>query len=305
MPYDNEYNRQIANDIMNLNQKYINHGKLTGQGMSGGFLGTLAGMVLPSVISGISSLLGKGMESATFQMGDARQADKAPDERGEVVEGDGYSGGALGATAGFAKGTHMDTGFERTIGAGRSGGVRKYKKRKPKTIEPVVIMETDMVGKGDCGCGGGPVSGAGMKITDTKHIVGSGKKQRAELVKKIMKEKGLSMIEASKYVKQHNLYKGSGMSGGTELGLPDSLAGSGKIPKGYHRMPDGTIMKDSEHMEGGALVPVANMKASYMAGQGRSGGGRSKRAEIVKKIMKEKGLSMIEASKYVKQHNLY
>lgn len=285
MPYDNEYNRQIANDIMNLNQKYINHGKLTGQGMSGGFLGTLAGMVLPSVISGISSLLGKGMESATFQMGDARQADKAPDERGEVLEGDGYSGGALGATAGFAKGTHMDTGFERTIGAGRSGGVRKYKKRKPKTMEPVVVMETDMVGKGDCGCGGGPVSGAGMKITDTKHIVGSGKKQRAELVKKIMKEKGLSMIEASKYVKQHNLYKGSGMSGGTELGLPDSLAGSG--------------------MSGGALVPVANMKASYMAGQGRSGGGRSKRAEIVKKIMKEKGLSMIEASKYVKQHNLY
>jgi hypothetical protein len=34
-------------------------------------------------------------------------------------------------------------------------------------------------------------------------------------------------------------------------------------------------------------------------------GGRSARAEIVKKVMKEKGLSMIEASKYVKAHGLY
>jgi hypothetical protein len=38
---------------------------------------------------------------------------------------------------------------------------------------------------------------------------------------------------------------------------------------------------------------------------GSSAGGRAKRAEIVKKVMKEKGLKMIEASKYVKQHGLY
>ena len=31
----------------------------------------------------------------------------------------------------------------------------------------------------------------------------------------------------------------------------------------------------------------------------------SKRAEIVKKVMKEQGLGMIEASKYVKANNLY
>jgi hypothetical protein len=274
MPYRNEYNQNIADEVHRINQSYIEHSRLTGQGqpqpMEGGFLGALAGMVIPSVIS---SLIGNGMEEpnvASFQTGDARQA------------GEGYSGGALGSEAGFAKGTHMDTGFERTVGAGKSGGVKKYRKRKPKMLE----------GMGDCGCEGGaedgPVSGAGMKSTNPSHIIGGGRKQRAELVKKIMKEKGLSMIEASKYVKQHNLYKGSGMSGGTELGLPDSIAGGG--------------------MSGGALVPVANMKASYMAGQGRSGagkGGRSKRAEIVKKIMKEKGLSMIEASKYVKQHNLY
>jgi hypothetical protein len=31
--------------------------------------------------------------------------------------------------------------------------------------------------------------------------------KRAEIVKKIMKEKGLKMIEASKYVKEKGLYK--------------------------------------------------------------------------------------------------
>ena len=36
-----------------------------------------------------------------------------------------------------------------------------------------------------------------------------------------------------------------------------------------------------------------------------AGGGRAKRAEIVKKVMREKGLSMIQASSYVKQHGLY
>jgi hypothetical protein len=36
---------------------------------------------------------------------------------------------------------------------------------------------------------------------------GDGRKKRAELVKKIMSEKGLKMIEASKYIKLHNLFK--------------------------------------------------------------------------------------------------
>ena len=40
-----------------------------------------------------------------------------------------------------------------------------------------------------------------------KKAVGGGRAARAELVKKIMKEKGMKMIEASKYVKEHGLYK--------------------------------------------------------------------------------------------------
>jgi hypothetical protein len=34
-----------------------------------------------------------------------------------------------------------------------------------------------------------------------------GRKVRAAIVKKVMADKGLSMVEASKYVKEHDLYK--------------------------------------------------------------------------------------------------
>jgi hypothetical protein len=40
-------------------------------------------------------------------------------------------------------------------------------------------------------------------------------------------------------------------------------------------------------------------------GQHANGRPVNKRAEVVKKVMKDKGLSMIEASKYVKAHSLY
>jgi hypothetical protein len=56
--------------------------------------------------------------------------------------------------------------------------------------------------------------------------------------------------------------------------------------------------KDGE-LEGGRIK-----KGKGKSPRGKSDG-RAKRAEIVKQVMKEKGLKMIEASKYVKAHNLY
>jgi hypothetical protein len=57
----------------------------------------------------------------------------------------------------------------------------------------------------------------------------------------------------------------------------------------------------------GGVSPANAVDAlsSKGAPKGAPKGGRSKRAEIVKKVMKEKGLSMIAASKHVKEHNLY
>ena len=77
----------------------------------------------------------------------------------------------------------------------------KAKPQAPQTkIVPVAQMPAIKVGAGVSAAG---ISAAGMS---------AGKKtrkpnERNDIVKKIMKEKGLKMIEASKYVKENNLYK--------------------------------------------------------------------------------------------------
>jgi hypothetical protein len=50
------------------------------------------------------------------------------------------------------------------------------------------------------------------------------------------------------------------------------------------------------------FVPVANVAIDRVIGSGMK---KKNRAEIVKKIMKEQNLKMIDASSYVKKHNLY
>lgn len=69
--------------------------------------------------------------------------------------------------------------------------------------------------------------------------------------------------------------------------------GLGRMKKGGMHMPLGEMVESSVPMGAGV-------------GCGMSGGKKvNKRAEIVKKVMREKGMKMIEASKYVKAHNLY
>jgi hypothetical protein len=83
-----------------------------------------------------------------------------------------------------------------------------------------------------------------------------------------------------------------GMSGkGVDYGRYE---GEGKLEIVHHG--DGAMKGGSSHMVGGAKKPKREVGASDA---------RRKRAEIVKKVMAEKGMKMIEASKYVKAHNLY
>jgi hypothetical protein len=94
--------------------------------------------------------------------------------------------------------------------------------------------------------------------------------------------------------------------------------GKGKISKKEHDALQSVLDKHpvgGQNLSGmtdkrGQMKPVGGKNLSGMTdktGKGKSGGadGRKKRAEIVKKIMKEKGMKMIEASKYVKEHKLY
>jgi len=91
-----------------------------------------------------------------------------------------------------------------------------------------------------------------------------------------------------------NKEEGKGRSGGGRSG--------GRKMKGGATTVTVETLKSTPKMEQTHPVPKAQMPSSTMSG---GKGGKSKRAEIVKKIMKEKGLKLIEASKYVKEHNLY
>ena len=70
-------------------------------------------------------------------------------------------------------------------------------------------------------------------------------------------------------------------------------------------LKDGAMALAESNPELAPLLPVANIAIDKSIGSGIKPKKVNKRAEIVKKIMKDKGLSMIESSKYVKTHNLY
>jgi len=72
----------------------------------------------------------------------------------------------------------------------------------PKGVVEVVKASSDLAhGRGKTG----PYEGKGKKRRSPAGA-GDGRRKRAEVVKRVMAEKGLKMIDASKYVKEHGLY---------------------------------------------------------------------------------------------------
>jgi hypothetical protein len=68
---------------------------------------------------------------------------------------------------------------------------------------PVVSNLAGMVG---LGTGAGTGAGTGGRKKRAPAGPSDGRRKRADIVKKVMADKGLSMIEASKFVKSNNLY---------------------------------------------------------------------------------------------------
>lgn len=74
--------------------------------------------------------------------------------------------------------------------------------------------------------------------------------------------------------------------------------GSGKKGKSKAKIVNDFMEEDIN----GGMLPKSGMKSSNMSGGKKR---VNKRAEIVKKVMKERGVKMIEASKIVKAEGLY
>lgn len=96
---------------------------------------------------------------------------------------------------------------------GSYGGAKPSAKEKVmKAVEKKLKGGKNLSGMTDK-TGGKNLSGMTDKRAEDENKMGTGvsggdgRKARAEIVKKIMKEKGMKMIDASKYVKEHGLYK--------------------------------------------------------------------------------------------------
>ncbi len=101
------------------------------------------------------------------------------------------------------------------------------------------------------------------------------------------KAQRIGEMELQQHEMEHDALEGSGFL--SDLGIPiiSNLAGAIGLGTGAGSCGAGT---------------GAGRRKRAPAGPGD---GRRKRAEVVRRVMSEKGLSMIEASKYVKAHGLY
>ena len=168
--------------------------------------------------------------------------------------------------SGFAAATVRDLGFEPTLGATSGPNAGEAKRRvRKKAIE---------VGEGlsaaGISAGGAPPAGSSSAEGTSAAAGISGGAKPARTRKK----------------------KGEGQTGGALLSLRNLDTMKGQPPDTIQAKETIT----ASGISGGAGVPI---------GSGGAKGGRSKRTELVKEVMKKHGLSLPQASKFVKEHNLY
>jgi len=172
--------------------------------MEGGFWGALASLAAPL----IGSLFGKGEMKKTAHNALMRHFNKKPRSKKAELQG-GFFGALLSAAVPligslFGKGAMSKKAHDEMMafvkkhekkggmkGAGRMVGAGELTiKHEGMDSESEGEMES-------------PKAPAKKKRVVSE---GDGRRKRAEVVRRVMKEKGMKMIEASKYVKEHGLY---------------------------------------------------------------------------------------------------
>jgi hypothetical protein len=377
MPYDNPYNRRIANEVGDWNHRFATlYAYSPVDGRHGGYSegGSNAGVL--------------------FQLGNASKRDgedniinddlKLPEVY--YVGNDAGSGDMTGG-AGFAEGTYRDTGIGHQEGASTGvfkeggslfsdlvdgfgdlghdiGNATNYVlgRGTPKDFKELGRrMGMKMKGRGlsggswwdslksgiaevaphlllgALGAGGVAEKEVGGNLwDDIKGVVsdvgpevigalaeGAGKRKRGRPAKKGKgKEIGGAILgNPDPYPKMGNSVRLAGRgrgrpkkaslvsANGDLLAMPGPILANGIPPKAQLRGAYGGAKPPSK-VEEKVLKAVkkkleGGKNLSGVTAPLKGGDGRKARAEIVKKVMKEKGLSMIEASSYVKKNGLY
>ena len=204
MPYDNKYNRAIGEKVRQVNQKHIDKQNAENDNAPDNdpVTSQVESMVLkdPDIVGGngyAAATLGDfGYEPTLGAVGEAKPK-RARKKKGEGVAAAGMGAGL--AAAGMAA-------------AGVSGGRKRCKEQGGALL---TVQDIDKMH-------GQPPLAVDAKITVqakpyNAEIMGSGRevgagvsggsrKKRNDLVKEIMKSKGMSLPEASKHIKANNLY---------------------------------------------------------------------------------------------------
>jgi hypothetical protein len=374
MPYDTPYNRMIARETNYLNQKYVTHSDMTGQGtvdyrmsgsgMSGGFLGALAGPLLGAVAGPlINKIFGGGPGVAEFKSANAskKNDDYEEESENETSECEECEGGANpravgGAILGFQEGTVLGRPKRKAKAPVRPSSSFSSLGVPARPVAEVVVgnankvlssaQAMEMLGRDrpmrGMGKRGRPKkSGAGildkfvgnvkpaqlskmdpenppeylinkyMPTVETKEYLPPAQREAKKARQRETAKKQASNAIRSAQAQETQV--GSGPI--SNLGIPiisniAGLFGLGKEKKRRGR-PAKNVAMAVETVKATRGVPTKLVEKSQQVGSSMSGFGKSggkkvnKRAEVVKKVMKERGVSMIEASKIVKSEGLY
>jgi len=292
MPYENEYNQKIANDIDALNRKFLLNEKITldpkslvnSEGkLSGGFLGALAGALLPMILP---KIMGNG-RSGGAKMEDDRES--LSDEEEEVQEGKGMAGGAM-----------YNTMRDKMEGMGKAS--KAYKKQS----EDKYACGMGMAGGSAFGVGVGSIRDTGEGDTMGKNLgmgMAGGKKKRGRKSKMGSGLAGAGVAGGKKRGRKSKKMEGAGVI--SNLGIPiisniaglfglgnagAGVAGAG-VAGGARSDPfrpekfQPKVLEQSAPTASKAVPPAgivdsaqnigSNLSGFGKKGKGRSGGGKS------------------------------
>jgi hypothetical protein len=342
MPYNNDYNEKIAENINALNRKYILNEEYTldpklmaqfsgsGKGkLEGGFLGALAGAVLPMVLG---KLMGNGMAGGMKHSEESMSDEEEEVQEKEVKEGEGLAGGAM-----------YNSMRDKMEGMGKAS--KAYKKQS----EDKFNCGMGMSGGSAFGVGVGSVGDTGEGVTDAKNLsMGkSGGKKRGRKSKMGAGVSGAGKLE----IVHHS--EGAGVAGGKKRGRRSKKEGAGFISdlgiplisnvaglfglgasggarsdpirpeKFYPKVLAQTAPNADKSVPPAGIIDSAQNIGSNMSGMGKKKGGKSMLAkpkevkaggkkanpwmELMAKVRKErpelKGVKAV--ADFIKKNNLY
>ena len=272
---------------------------MKGKGMSGG-------SILSDLTEGLSDTLGLVPRMALGALGGASPADKEVGVGGAILGNpDPYPvQGNSQRIAGRGKITDeerkaLQSVLDKHPEMAGAGFWDDFKKGFNMVIEPVAS-----IAKAVAPAFGHPEISAGIHALGYGQKRGRGRPKKAEL-----KSANGDLLAMSEPCLANGVPPKAQLRGSYGGAKPsDDKVKQDVIKAVEKKMKGGRKKKEKEEMpKSQDVVHIDFEKGSLPAKNGGAKGsdGRKKRAEIVKKVMKEKGMKMIEASKYVKEHNLY